>query len=454
MAEIVLFPFMSKGHMIPIIHLAHLLINRGLPITIFTTPSNSPFIRQSLKNNVSKATIIDLPFPKHVPNLPSGVESTDQLPSMSLFLPFINAVKLLRPHFEQALESLPRVSFIISDGFLGWTQISASRLGIPWILFYGMNFFAMTISRVVLRDQPHAGHDNDEPFSIQCFPWIKLTRNDLSPPFNDPEPSGPLWDFIVETGQHASHSSGMIVNSFYELEPVYVDYWKKVFDTRIWCVGPLCLSVPRAETLSNTKWLQWLNKKLAMQRPVLYVAFGTQAEVLNEQLQEIAIGLDRSEVDFLWVVRSKEAELGDGFEERVAERGLVVREWVEQVAVLEHESVRGFMSHCGWNSVLESIGASVPILAWPMMAEQHLNAKLVEELGIGLRIEARNGKGCNGLVSSDDVEKMVRELMGGEKGCEAGKKMQEVGQAGRRAMEESGTSWRSLDLLLEELKLA
>ncbi|MQK22673.1 hypothetical protein EI013_30365, partial [Escherichia coli] len=93
------------------------------------------------------------------------------------------------------------------------------------------------------------------------------------------------------------------------------------------------------------------------------------AEMSHEQLEEIATGLEESMVNFLWVIRKDEWGLPDGFEEKVKSRGIVVREWVDQREILMHESVEGFLSHCGWNSVLESICAGVPILAWPMMAE-------------------------------------------------------------------------------------
>ncbi|XP_058111739.1 UDP-glycosyltransferase 90A1-like [Magnolia sinica] len=450
--HIVLFPFMSKGHTIPLIHLSHLLFNRGLIITIFTTPSNSPFIRHSLGR--TQATIIDLPFPGDIPQLPAGVESTDQLPSMDLLLPFLEATKLFQSHFEKALQNLQGVICIISDGFLAWTQQSASKFNIPRVAFYGMNNYSMSICQTVIRDRPHKGiTSNDQPFSLSSLPWLQITKNDLSYPFNDPDASGPFYDFVKETIEKLSESYGMIVNDFYELEPTYTDYWNCNFKPKAWCVGPLCLAMPCAGIPTKTSIeVQWLDERLSMKRSVLYIAFGTQAKMQSAQLAEIATGLERSGVDFLWVLKSNEVELGDGFEERVAGRGLVIRKWAAQMEILGHKSVRGFMSHCGWNSVMESVCAAVPILAWPMMAEQHLNAKmLVEELGIGLRIGAGHGEGGDGLVRSDDVEKMVRELMVGVKGKVVGEKVKEIGEAARRAMEEGGSSYRTLDLLIDDV---
>ncbi|KAH0705762.1 hypothetical protein KY289_010838 [Solanum tuberosum] len=124
----------------------------------------------------------------------------------------------------------------------------------------------------------------------------------------------------------------------------------------------------------------------------------------------------------LWFLDSMDGGMGRhpyiarGLEDRVKNRALIVKEWVDQNEVLNHKSNKGFLSHCGWNSILESICAKVPILALPFMVEQHLNARMVtEEIGVGLRIMLRNGS-VRGLVEAEEVEKMVRELMEGEKG--------------------------------------
>ncbi|KAJ8421845.1 hypothetical protein Cgig2_021710 [Carnegiea gigantea] len=191
--------------------------------------------------------------------------------------------------------------------------------------------------------------------------------------------------------------------------------------------------------------MEWLDRKRVEGKPVLYVAFGSQAEISNEQLKEIIIGLEKLEVDFLWALRIKpdQERVIKGFEEKVKARGLVVREWIAQSEALEHESVQGVLSHCGWNSVTESICIGVPILAWPMMAEQHLNAKMVsKEIKVGLRVET-----CDGSVRG----KMVKELMGGEMGKMVHQRVKELSEAAKKAVKKAGTSWHNLESLLNEL---
>ncbi|XP_075090519.1 UDP-glycosyltransferase 90A1 [Nicotiana tabacum] len=448
--HVVLFPFMSKGHTIPIFDLARILLNRKIAITIFTTPANRPFFSKSLSN--TNINIIDIPFPENIEGIPPGVESTDKLPSMSLFVTFANATKSMKPQFEQALESLPPVTFMVTDGFLGWTLDSANKFGIPRIAYYGMSAFSSAISHSA-ASVLHTEASDDEPFAVPNFPSIKLTRNDFDFPFREREPKGPIFEFTTEAIIATSKSYGLLVNSFYELESIYVDYCNRTSSPRKVCVGPFCAAVePPKEQQEKPSYIKWLDEMLEQGKPVLYVAFGSQAELSPEQFKEIKIGLEKSEVNFFWVVRrSAISEPNEEFENRVKNRGLVVAEWVDQRQILSHGSVQGFLSHCGWNSVIESICAEVPILAWPMMAEQHLNARMVvEEIKIGLRVETCDGS-VRGFVKWEGLEKPIRELMEGEKGKEAKKKVKEICEAAINAVKDGGTSWQALNELIHEL---
>lgn len=136
-------------------------------------------------------------------------------------------------------------------------------------------------------------------------------------------------------------------------------------------------------------------------------------------------------------------------------KGLIAREWVDQRQILAHRAVGGFLSHCGWNSVLESISAGVPILAWPMIAEQSLNAKLVAEgLGAGLAIKKVKDHSRLGFeVSRQAIREGVRELMlGGEKGRNAKERAQALGRVAWLAVQEGGSSYQALDKLIDQLR--
>ncbi|CAI0455935.1 unnamed protein product [Linum tenue] len=453
----VLFPFMSKGHTIPILHLARLLLRRQITLTIFTTPANRPFIAASLPAGAA-ASIVELPFPQDIPEIPAGVESTDKLPSVDSHFPnFALATERIRPDFESALENLrPRPSFMVSDGFLWWTQDSAEKFGIPRLVFYGMSNHSGSVSRAVAVDRLLFGPESaDEMISVTQFPGVRVCKSDFDDWARSPDPKGPHFDFVMKSVVASSRSYGSVMNSFYEFEPVFVDHLNGLGTQKYYSVGPLCLAdvdddncgkeaVLAAE--SKPAWIQWLDEKLAEGKSVLYVAFGSQAEISEEQLEEIACGLEESEVDFLWVIRKG----GGGLEERVKGRGMVVGEWVDQRGILGHACVQGFLSHCGWNSVMESVCAGVPMLAWPMMAEQPLNARMVaEKVKMGIRVE---GSGRTGFVQRGALEKAVRKLMNGVEGMEVRRNAKEYAEKARKAMEEgSGSSWKRLNLLIHDL---
>ncbi|CAN6865038.1 unnamed protein product [Brassica oleracea] len=469
--HVVLFPYMSKGHTIPLLHFARLLIRHrcvtsssndgeepSMSITIFTTPQNKPFISNFLSDVTSSIKIISLPFPENIAGIPPGVESTDKLPSMSLYVPFTRATKSLQPLFEETLKNLPQVTFMVSDGFLWWTLDSAAKFEIPRLAFFGMNSYSSALYNSVsvhqLFTKPGNIKSDTEPVTVPDFPWIRVKKCDFVPGCTEPEQAGPEFDLLMDQLMSTGKSRGVIVNSFYELESTFVDYRLGVRgEPKPWCVGPLCLVNPPKPESDKPIWIDWLDRKREERCPVLYVAFGTQAEISNEQLREIALGLEDSKANFLWVTRMDvEDKIGVGFEKRVREHGMIVRDWVDQWEILSHESVKGFLSHCGWNSAQESICAGIPVLAWPMMAEQPLNAKLVvEELKVGVRIETEDGT-LEGFVSREEVSQKVKELMEGEMGKTARKNVKEYAEMAREALAQgTGSSWKNLSLLLEEL---
>ncbi|CAN1320455.1 UDP-glycosyltransferase 90A1 [Linum perenne] len=450
----VLFPFMSKGHTIPILHLARLLLRRQIFVTVFTTPANSDFISSSLPAS-SATSILELSFLHDIPGIPTDVESTDKLPSMSLFPQFALSTETIRPQFDSALENLtPRPTFMVSDGFLWWTQDSAEKFGIPRLTFYGMSNHSASVSRAVAVDRLLFGPESgDELITVTQFPWIKVCKNDFHEASVDTEPKTPDADFMWKSIISSSRSFGFVMNSFYELESVFVDHLNGLGSQKYYCVGPLCLAEEESVEDGNppAAWMRWLDEKLEEGKSVLYVAFGSQAEISKEQLEEIANGLEDSETNFLWVIR-KDAEVVKGRgKELEGNRAMVIGDWVNQREILGHKSVKGFMSHCGWNSVMESVCAGVPMLAWPMMAEQPLNARMVtDEIKVGIRVEGsgRNGK----FVRREAVEEAVMELMTGEKGKEAKKNVEALAEKAKKSMEKrSGSSWQSLDELVSDM---
>ncbi|KAK1323734.1 UDP-glycosyltransferase 73B4 [Acorus calamus] len=354
--HILIFPFMAKGHTIPLIDLTKSLLHLGLKVTFITTPSNQPFILSSLPTTSPLLHITTLPFPTS-PSLPTPCESTDHLPSPDLYPTFLNLTKNLSRPFHALLQNLSSSAqlplCVISDFFMGWTLDSCRAFGVPRLVSHGMSVFSMSICKSLWAHG--TAWPNDGPFSVPgAPPHLRFTMADLPLTVRCVDPDNPVVRFVGETGEADVQSWGVIVNSFDGLDGDYAGLFESFYraGSRAWFVGPLLLGCSGGggdesgpDVARVTEWLdRWADGS------VLYVSFGTQAHVSDAQLDEIARGLELSGWDFVWAVRSASWAVPDGLEGK----GLILRRWALQRLVLAHRATGGFMSHCGWNSVLTS----------------------------------------------------------------------------------------------------
>jgi abscisate beta-glucosyltransferase len=311
-----------------------------------------------------------------------------------------------------------------------------------------------------------------EPFLIPGLPdRIEMTRSQI--PIFARNPS----QFPYTIKQLEAKSFGNVINSFYDLEPAYVDYIRNKLGKKTWLVGPVSLYNRSLEdkkergkqpTMDVQSCLNWLNSKKP--NSVLYISFGSIARLHMKQIKEIAYGLEASDQSFIWVVgkiinSSKEEEtcienwVLDGFEERMKEmdKGLIFRGWVPQLLILEHEAVGGFLTHCGWNSTLEGVCAGVPMITWPLSAEQFTNEKLVTDvLRIGVQVGSREwswDEERKELVGREKVEFVVKKLMvKSEEVEEMRQRVRHIAENAKKAVVEGGTSYGDIDSLIQELK--
>eukprot|EP00268_Persea_americana_P049917 TRINITY_DN5392_c0_g1_i4.p2 TRINITY_DN5392_c0_g1~~TRINITY_DN5392_c0_g1_i4.p2 ORF type:complete len:164 (-),score=42.46 TRINITY_DN5392_c0_g1_i4:11-502(-) len=155
---------------------------------------------------------------------------------------------------------------------------------------------------------------------------------------------------------------------------------------------------------------------------------------------------------------SEEEWMPDGFEERMKGKGLIIRGWAPQVVILNHPAVGGFVTHCGWNSVLEGVSAGVPMVTWPMFAEQFYNEKLITRVlrtgvEVGTKVWARS-KETRPMMKREVIERAVAQLMGGgDDADERRRRARELGEKAKKAVENGGSSYMDLDRLIEDLKL-
>jgi hypothetical protein len=460
-SQVVIFPFMAQGHTLPLLDLSKALSLQQIKVSIITTPSNANSITKNIAN-YPFINVIEIPFPT-IDGLPQGCENASQLPSMEFYGPFLHATKQLQEPFDHVLQTMLESETpplcVISDFFLGWTLASCQALGVPRLVFHGMGVLSMVISRSAWVLAPQIRSTSMfEPLDIPDLKLpFTLTRADLPGDLtNSPNQDDPASQFSREVMEADAQSWGVIVNSFEELEKTHIPSLESFYmdGAKAWCLGPLFLhdkleGLEKSTAQKDSSMLtRWLNEQVKPDS-VMYVSFGTQADVSDAQLDEVAFGLEESGSPFIWVSRSETWSLPSGMEEKKKGRGLIVKEWVDQRQILSHRAIGGFLSHCGWNSVLESLSADVPILAWPMIAEQFLNAKfIVDVLGAALGVRGSNEV----FVSRQAISEGVKELMAGQKGRRARERAEAIGRVARRAVQNGGSSHDALSKLIDQLR--
>ncbi|KAJ4838799.1 hypothetical protein Tsubulata_021618, partial [Turnera subulata] len=457
--HVVIFPFMAQGHTIPLLDISKALASRGLKVTIITTPSNAPFILSNISAHPTVSLSI-LTFPK-VPYLPEGCENIANLPSNHLLMPFVEATENLQKPFEDILRGMCNSSkstpiCVISDMFLYWTLEPCRLFDIPRLVSYGMGTLPMLIVRSVYCLLPNLGElSNPEAIELPnvSLPF-PLINTDLPPPFWRGRDAVPR--VISQLEQASGDSWGIVVNCFEELEHEYICPLESLFgkEIRAWLVGPLLLHGQGIEKQHSCLYMKWLDRQVEAGF-VIYVSFGSQGHLSDKQMEEIAFGLEMAGQPFIWAIKSKTWTPPVGWEERVKGRGLVLRDWVEQRNILAHPAIGGFMTHCGWNSVIEGLSMGVPLLTWPMEAEQMLNAKYVANgLKAGIMIpQERDEEYEIKVIYRRAICDAVKQLMTGDQGKEARHKARDIGKMARKAVEKGGSSIKRLDELIECLLL-
>ncbi|OAY42760.1 UDP-glycosyltransferase 73C3 [Manihot esculenta] len=470
----VLIPLMSPGHLIPMIDMAKLLANHGLIVTVVTTPLNtlkfSSTIERSIESGL-KIQLLQLQFPAIQAGLPERCESMDKLPSRNLIRNFFNASRMLQQQFEEAFETLqPRPSCLISGKNLPWTVETARKFGIPRIFFDGMGCFSYCCTHKLEVSKVHEGVSKFEPFVVPGLPHrIELSRAKLPESLNPG--SNDLTDVRDNIRAAEFIADGIVVNTFEELEGEYVKEYRRIKGDNIWCIGPVSacnkLKLDKAErgdkaSVDNTELLKWLD--LWEPGSVIYACLGSISGLTSWQLAELGLGLESTNQPFIWVIREGEKSEGlekwileEGYEERIKERGLLIRGWSPQVLILSHPAIGAFFTHCGWNSTLEGISAGVPIVACPLFAEQFYNEKLVVEvlgIGVSVGVEAAVTWGledkCGAVMKKEQVKKAIEIVMDkGKEGEERRRRAREIGEMAKRTIEEGGSSYLDMEMLIQ-----
>ncbi|KAJ4840816.1 hypothetical protein Tsubulata_936275 [Turnera subulata] len=425
--RVLMFPWLGHAHVSPFLELAKKLSKRNFYVYFCSTPVILDPIKQNLTREAKFPSIelVELHLPS-LPDLPPHYHTTNGLPP-HLHKTLAKAFDMASPDFHRILTSL-KPDLFISD-FHPSALASALSLNIPTVgQTIGSSMFLVDALKKVtganfplrcnyLRDYPNDDHD--------------LT----------------LGDRILQSCERSS--TILLVRGFKDIEARYLDELSVLTSKKMVALGPL-VQGPGDEEDPNTaeagRIIEWLDKKEASS--VVFIAFGSENYLSKEDREDVAQGLLLSKVSFIWVLRSPKGEklnlkeaLPEGFLEMVGERGLMMEGWAPQRKILSHPSTGGFLCHCGWSSVLESLSFGVPIIGMPLQFDHPANARLVEDVGVGLEIK-RDKKG---RLHGKEVGRLINEVVMDRNGEEMRKKAKELS----RCLREKGEKW--IDAAVAEL---
>ncbi|QCE08688.1 soyasapogenol B glucuronide galactosyltransferase-like [Vigna unguiculata] len=474
MLKAIFVPFISTSHLIPVVDMARLFAMHGVDVTIITTPANAAVFQSSVDRDSSRGRPIRthvVKFPQ-VPGLPEGVETINADTPQPLTMKISQALSILQGQYQELFRVM-QPDFIVTDMFYPWSADAAAELGIPRLVYVGASYFSHCAMNCVEEFAPHAKVDSDgEIFELPGLPdKVEMTRLQLPDWLRAPTPYTYLKKMIKESEKK---SYGSLFKSFYEFEGAYEEHYKRVMGTKSWSIGPVSLWVNQDESDKagrghakegegrgkDEELMKWLDSK--KENSVLYVSFGSMNKFPTAQLVEIAHALEDCGHDFIWVVRkSDDGARGflEEYEKRVKEsnKGYLIWGWAPQLVILDHRATGAVVTHCGMNTVFESVIAGLPLVAWPLFSEQFFNEKLVVDvLKIGVSVGAKEWRNLNDFgsetVKREEIGKAIGLVMGGEECEEMRRRVKVLSDEAKKAIQSGGTSHNNLKELIEELK--
>ncbi|KAK6131858.1 hypothetical protein DH2020_034398 [Rehmannia glutinosa] len=352
--------------------------------------------------------------------------------------PLKRALDMARPAFSTILKTL-KPDLVIYDFLQPWAPEKAAAQNIPAVVFLSTGAAA---SSLIMHDwfEPRSEY----PFSQSIY----FRENEYSIRSRLVKSTGTDTNDHIRVRDCVRKSNDVVlIKTFRELEGKYIDFLSELTRKKIVPVGPLVQNNNNNNDNNNEKsdLIEWLDRK--DRRSTIFASFGSEYFLSENEIEQIACGLELSGVNFVWALRFPTGEninihekLPLGFLERVGERGMVVEGWAPQQRILSHLSVGGFLSHCGWSSVMEGLYWGVPIVAAPMNLDQPLNARLVEEVGVGEEVvRSREGE-----IDRGEVARVVRNVVAGE-AVEVLRRVAEMSERMREKGEEE------IDGVVEEL---
>ncbi|XP_058778822.1 7-deoxyloganetin glucosyltransferase-like isoform X3 [Vicia villosa] len=470
----VLTPFPSQSHINALLKLAKLLHLRGFHITFVNTEYNHKRLLKSKGPNAFD-DLTDFTF-ETIPDGLTPVEGdgdvTQDMRSlcksiMNNFHHFFDEL-LARLHESAIAGLVPPVTCLVFDYYMPFTIQAAEERALPVLLFSPTSACSL-LSHLHTRTLIEKGLIplKDESYwtngyldtKVDCIPGLHNFRlKDLPDIIRTTDRNDIRLEFFIHMADRVPRASAIVFNTFTELESDVLQALSSIFPS-LYTIGPLPSLLNQSghnhlASLDSNLWkedtncLDWLESK--EHESVVYVNFGSITVMTPEQLLEFAWGLANSKKSFLWIIRPDlviggSVILSSEFVNEISDRGLIAS-WCPQEKVLNHPSVGGFLTHCGWNSTTESICAGVPMLCWPFFADQPTNSRFIcNEWGIGMEI--------NSNVKREEVGKLIDELMLGGNGKRMRKKVMELKKKAEENTSPGGCSYINFDKVIKEVLL-
>ncbi|XP_058087502.1 UDP-glucosyltransferase 29-like [Magnolia sinica] len=429
--HVLMLPCLAHGHISPFLELAKRLSRRNFLIHLCSTSTNLSSIKEHLnEKTVPSIQLVQLHLPT-LPNLPPQCHSTKSLPP--------HLMRTLKMAFDHCKPSLSQIistinpDLIIYDFIQPWDPEAASHLNIPVVLFFSTSAAAISFIMTLNDDDEFpfpAIHMSDHEEQGMAH-MLKSVANGVS--------NKERLDWCMDRS-----SDFILIKTFGKIESKYIDYLSLLARKEIVPVGPRVQWTPHLA--HQCKFKEWLgNKEISS---IVFVSFGSEYFMSKKERDEVAHGLELSKVNFIWVLRFYEGEkmgveeaLPRGFLERVGSRGMVVERWAPQGRILEHTSIGGFVTHCGWSTVMEGMWFGVPLIAMPLHLDQPLNARLVVEIGVAVEVE----RGGDGVFEREEVARSIIEVVVGKEGEGVKRNAKEMGEMMRKKRDDE-----EIDLVMEK----
>ncbi|XP_027098585.1 UDP-glycosyltransferase 83A1-like [Coffea arabica] len=406
-------PYPAQGHVRPLMELAVCLVKHGIKVTFVNTEFDHKRVIESLSGEEN------VPDMMHLVSIPDGLESWEDRNDAAKLMKAI--FRVMPAKLEAVIEKTnqsesDKITCIIADEFLGLALEVAKKMGVRAASFSpaAAALYALKLNIPKLIDDGII----DSSGTIMKKQMVQLSSTMLAVDsahivwacVGDLTTQGIVFDAILKNNRTLKMADWIIGNSSNELEASVFTLYPEMLP-----IGPLLASNRLGKSVGSywpedSDCLAWLDKQPV--QSVIYVAFGSTSVFDHTQFQELALGLELTNMPFLWVVRRNLTAEPDnaypkGFKDRIQGRGRLAT-WVPQQNVLSHPSVACFLSHCGWNSTMEGVSNGVPFLCWPYFADQFTNRSYicdVWKVGLGL------DKDENGIIAQGEVKDKIEQLI-------------------------------------------